>query len=668
MYSGVFHIGHYVIGPLGLIKSKILRRNNLTLDVDWHCSTPTCWSDHSARLGQPADSIGKLLVAWPQIIKASRIMGEVKSQWHQFLKGYLAASKQDKLRKMLEHGYLDENQKEIEIKRQDYPYEMAPVLLTTCFSEKEAAQVLVDLISRNRTPVNEALNEGQITEFQCSSEDLLSIRFDKLFQVSMLYSNKDIIYSICSCIDSGAIKISNTEIRSIQSEMIGSFKLTYPKKLITDRTNRSRTMTPLFSRQGFTLVNRSYITGTLRRVVEKIVAIEKHADSLEFKLETYPGETIFQRVESMLINEKIETIVDNIFFHNKQILRDAIQFLPVGTYPSLDRPLNTDERKNLKEKILWRLGYNYTLPDDDYSLYKNMHTEYLDVLSNLRETDLDYKNKVRGVSSPFWSAVEQLLHSSMMFVTWALTSDHFFDTKFRYSPVKGRQSCVDVYDDFDPNEVNNLFFIVHSFSKLSKYLGSLKSSLRPDYQRPHWDINDSWAKFAFPNKKLYFDLSNKSKKDILEDLKSFSQELESLKIFYFRNSTTAHKENLKDPFPSIEEIKEFLTALDSLFEKILEKGILTSKFKVTDYSFQPEKGIHMVEVRDKNGQSINYQIDPLFWAVHNYPKLDIQSDFAYNFLQGYRFNVGLSPIYFLSIEQSEFMDYWKNYPIRVERG
>jgi len=427
-------------------------------------------------------------------------------------------------------------------------------------------------------------------------------------------------------------------------------------------------MTPLFSRQGFTLVNRSYITGTLRRVVEKIVAIEKHADSLEFKLETYPGETIFQRVESMLINEKIETIVDNIFFHNKQILRDAIQFLPVGTYPSLDRPLNTDERKNLKEKILWRLGYNYTLPDDDYSLYKNMHTEYLDVLSNLRETDLDYKNKVRGVSSPFWSAVEQLLHSSMMFVTWALTSDHFFDTKFRYSPVKGRQSCVDVYDDFDPNEVNNLFFIVHSFSKLSKYLGSLKSSLRPDYQRPHWDINDSWAKFAFPNKKLYFDLSNKSKKDILEDLKSFSQELESLKIFYFRNSTTAHKENLKDPFPSIEEIKEFLTALDSLFEKILEKGILTSKFKVTDYSFQPEKGIHMVEVRDKNGQSINYQIDPLFWAVHNYPKLDIQSDFAYNFLQGYRFNVGLSPIYFLSIEQSEFMDYWKNYPIRVERG
>ena len=142
----------------------------------------------------------------------------------------------------------------------------------------------------------------------------------------------------------------------------------------------------------------------------------------------------------------------------------------------------------LVDRTLWKLGFdaNRRLPDRErfWTLQAKM---VLSVQSAVVSSTVDHE-ALTGIGANYFKALEELLSDSLIYSTWALTSDHTHDARpFTFSIERERTSAHEILtksptaqrpgDGHSPlvfNDKSTLYALVRGFQCLASHLEEVR--------------------------------------------------------------------------------------------------------------------------------------------------------------------------------------------------
>ncbi|MDV6168587.1 hypothetical protein R1T16_09140 [Flavobacterium sp. DG1-102-2] len=616
--KGVFQIENLIIGPLGITKSTTNRRIMPTNEIHlWHCPDPSCPSFHKATLNNSDDS--KIL----GILDDIDIYNDDKELFN--ITPVITRYKGE---------YYD-----------PYSLEGLYELIVNAFGAEEHRSIVSRLLKK------ESIRDLLPSKFKKGSAEEIcrTLSKDECLNVLLICDNKTLFRHIEDLIFEGDIIIPNTEVRSsyifheyghydtyLQCNKLGirvnsnanniaNLKL---KKLLKDIYNDS----PL----------RENLNWSLRRFDQSL--------SLDQKLDMY----IYEDDPLKIINE--------IILNGPTQLERASKLL-LGKFEAHN---NVEEEKRLVEKIAWKLGYEINLYPNFLAIFwKNLSAFKNDVLlSNIyNESD---KARIRSSAVNLFVSMEEILQQSLSFVTWALLSDHYIDTKFKYIYEDARQFMVNELDNYeytnneflklDLSGKNTLYPLIHGFSALLKKCDSIISDStkykRPKKEFPSFYQEDPLKIFPFEHKKFILDISPSNYSKLKEILSLVPTESGKGKIMDIRNKLQHQRED----FPLQDEILTAITSIEKCFSILENEGIypdvyLFKKFHNDEYNRKK------IFVYNYKGNEIQFFSSSELRGSH-LPSLYKPLVCIKSIMLGYTNH----PVTFSYLEKSNYQSYWKNYP------
>lgn len=230
-----------------------------------------------------------------------------------------------------------------------------------------------------------------------------------------------------------------------------------------------------------------------------------------------------------------------------------------------------------------QLGFNINIfPLYLSSLYENLSIFEADVLESNKYNELD-KARIRSSGVNLFVSVEDTLQQALSYITWALLSDHYLDTKFSYTYDDARDFMVETLDNFeytsgeflklDKSGKNTLFPLITGLLSLSKMCDSLLSEqekyVRPKSEFPEYYENAPLNFFPFEHKKLLFDIKPSELKALMNCIKGIVSEFGRGKVLETRNKLQ-HK---RDDFPNQRELLATISSLQIIYSTLEEQGI-----------------------------------------------------------------------------------------------
>ena len=626
--KGVFQVGKYIVGSLGLTISNIIRfippKRTIKL---WHCSDPSCQRFHELHLSSGESIIPHLIMEIDLLLRL-----EPNSEWSRF--------------------YFDL------IEQEDFFYDVSrmtqtPHLIINSFGDNEVKSLLKEIIDTEKNFRTYLPNEKR---FKGSSDDIIKdISKDVCFQLLLLESDEINIQSLEKLIDEQIIFIPPTEIRRPTTKISSGFYNIHHE----------------CNQLGVRAVSTTSNIGIrqLNNLLNKIYSDHNLQQQLEWKLRHFEKETLKEKLETYTLIEEPKKIIRETILSGPTQISQTFKYL----FGHFKMPSTIEEEEKLVDKILWKLGF-------DINIYPNNLQKFWERLQFFKDTtrscssfnDTD-KEKIRSSAVNFWISLEEILEQTLSFITWVLLSDHYKKTQFKYNFEEARDFMCDKLHGykvgssdpllFDNKGKNTLFPLTEGFTALNEICEALLEEGIDKYKRsqdemPSFLNKAELVSFPFESKVYLFDIkpSNfKSLQNLLEELpKSFSQN----NVLSVRNRTQ-HK---REDFPSQEEILNACNCIENIINKIEINGIFPNVYLFKSTTIDKFNRVKY-DYEDYKGRNITLQ--PTFaFSGSNLPA-SRNPQIIIPIL-----NIGNSQelLRFKFEESSSYLKYWKNYPRKKNKS
>ncbi len=629
---GVFQIGNYVVGPLGLRRSAEQRFVPARLDLPlWHCSNPSCSGIHSASLSQLDKAHRALHLQLDTILNRQE---GVISNWFAFFRALIFGGSS---------WYYD-----------DFSRIELPWFVGNVFSETELRAICSRLIEQhggNFRPQFSADSKYKNLWRGSASEIAARMTNGQALQIILLALDEDILAAIDGCIDASEISIPSTEVR------------------------RARVAFPYLnwayahfecSRLGTRVVGSDENTNPNARLKRLLLAIQKNeADisQLQWRLRSAQGTSMGEKIENLILAETPTEIVKQLVFASEEKLRAALQHIRA---PHLS--ISGFDEAKLRTKLLWRLGFDQSEFESEMNTFDSALAEFRAVANGLSGAK-GWKERVRSIGVNVFVYLEEALDRTLCFSTWLLLADHFA-ANHSYDPQEARKLVVAELNGivegkegpivFDVSGKNELFTLISGLSALQLRCEAIMNEPPSKYQRhtdswPHYYTPRTVQLFPYRHRMFVLDLSPEDRTACLGILKKAYSILMQGTAMTIRNRIDHSSGN----FPSPNEVIECCDALKGIGQELTEFGLFPTVYgisKVEIDSFDRRK----VRSRDYNGHEIVWTLSPVLHALRSLPSLSKPQIIV----PRVRIPDTAEPVRFGLRENSEFQNLWANYPKR----
>lgn len=616
--KGVFQVGNIIVGPFGLLESKVERELHTRLKLGlWHCSDPSCDSFHMTNLKN--------------------------MQNHDINKAYDSLKKFNKELPLIDiDQYLLDDP--LSIFYNPYSLKGLSELIGGAFVLKEQRKILQRIIDveKIRDLLPDSLKKGK------SKKIVGELNEAECLSLILLVEDNIIVKHIEELIDENSIKIPITEVR--ESKIIKGY----------DHYDTFLQCNKLGIRVNSANQNLSVVK--LKKLLKDVYNESPLREQLEWKLRKYPNELNFnQKLSKYIIDTNPLTIIQDNILSGSDQLRKTFESLP-GVF----KIPNSSEEKRIAQKIAWKIEFDINLYPMQLSYFwKNLSLFKSSVLNSL-DYDEDDKANIRREAVNLFVSMEGVLQESLSFITMALLSDHYSDTKFQYIYENARDFMIsklnnfeytkDAFLEFDISGKNTLFPLVEGFSALVKICDKIseeeKNHLRSQNNFPSFYQNDPLKFFPFEHKIFLLDIAFSDYQKIRKILEIIHSEFGKGNIINIRNRLQ-HK---RDDFPVQDEILKAINSIEKCFSILENEGIYPDVFlfKKAETDLYDRTLVSLVNYKGKeitifkNKELNGSYIPPLSLPVVIIPSIKL----------------GLTnhPVTFLYKEQSDYQSHWKNFP------
>lgn len=543
--QGVFQISDMIVGPFGVLTSSRQRFLPPVRTVPlWHCPDPSCTAIHPVLLSTSSTKVSQAI----HLISTASDEDELPEASSAFFRDIL--DRPDYYDHMLTEGF--------------------PWLLVNGFSHTEFKCILARLIDqyskeiRTRFPNNKRFRSLLAGSGQDIANGLTKAQ---CFQLILLMSDYDIINCLELLTKEGLINIPATEMRTTRL-MYGSrgwFGISWE-----------------CSRFGLRSVStKEDISFARLKLLIEHIYLDTELKQLEWKLRHVPGQSIYERLDTLIHKEDPKQIVRSMILDSAEHLQDAFSKLQYGMFVI---PPSTEEEESLVDKILWKLGFDIRLYPPHEQLFWNRLGKLVDAATSYSNYDESVEDLIRSAGVNFFVSLEEILDHSLSFVTWALLSDHYRVTKFRCdisearqfmaSRLNGRQLGPNEPLEFDPGGKNTLYPLIQGFAVLAELCGEIIKNDSSKYRRPKTGLPRYYGRteievFPFLHTVFVLDLTRSDYEQIISLLHNVTGTLEGSQICDIRNRL----EHKRADFPNQKEIIAACEAIKGVVNKMEESGI-----------------------------------------------------------------------------------------------
>ena len=629
--QGVFHSGHFLIGPFGIVTLEHRRNLSPRLSVPLqHCADLSCPEVHRVTLTtsyEPGVNRNR-----PALHKVLDQISPDPSDWNGFL--------QD-ITEDLQNPYEEGDQSTL------------PNLLGDAFDDEEiVALVKHAAIGTDGRVVQRARDFGQVGTFDNWAQQQPR---PHLLQLLMTETDESLAQIMDDAVREGVIQIPPGEIRR-------------PMVNHRARSGAWRLRSELSS-LGYRAVA-TYSSVTLLRLSSLVRSLfdpesANEMDDLAWILRESRGNSSTERLESFLRTAEPATVLRTLVLARRGNAEKAAIALGVKHV----QPDNA-----FLDVMLWKLGFSPQRRPDIRDEYWKQH----DILESLSKTagatlDLD-EDELRAISSNYFVALERFLFDSLIFATWSLLTDHFteerpfqfYESDARKFTIATLNASIELSPGNERNDISeepDLNRIVQGFIRLSRHLALVRQQdqdlLRPASEIPKFVKKTNLQRFPFLHSIPFLDLTGSSQVHIVNALDEVGKGLNDSGIMTARNGLLHAKS--KQRTPTISEVNDALTRARKALNQLEEIGCVRTTFEVV--KVETDSWGRGVAVLRSHGNEIQFS------SPSGYDMLGLPSTGKPSYLmQGAIFAAPNEMLRFREGFESRFSDYWSRFPVRPEPG
>ena len=627
--QGVFQFSNLVVGPFGFFMSMSNRFILPTRKVNlWHCSDPACGALHNVNLKYDDT---KVMDAYWYIYKECESKFGKSSEWVDF---FIAVCK--------ETNYYDHNH------TGKFPH-----FFINSFSEKETKIVLKEMLKKHQKKIIDEKINNDLRRSLVGSPEKVVEKFNlaEIFQIVLTFSEEIIIDALETVIESGEICVPPTEIRHSMPKPYDDGWLDVLWQC---------------SKLGVRSIGmyRNVSISRLKHMIKEIYSAD--TSKLEWKLRNTSGLTVNEKIDNYLFTENPQKIVTELIFCDPDYLKKCFELLKYGHFAIIN---SAAADQFLKNKVLWKLGFEiYSYPEYQKQFEERL-VKLTDVVSREPRTEAD-REEIRGIAANFFVSLEEVLGNGLAFMTWALLSDHFVVTKFKFNLSEARRfmasklSGIKIKSQelvFDKDGKNTLYPLICGYSLLAglceSFISTSQNFKRKDEEMPGFYEQSSIQLFPFNHKMLILDLSPNDVSNVLKKLKEITISLEKLMVANIRNRI----EHKRLDFPNSAEIRKMCDGLKEVYIEMSTEGMCPVVYMFNARQ-KDEFGRMYSRFTNFKGSFLEIK-QPTEYELCHLPKLDkplILTSLLHvgDSIQVMRFEFE---------EDSDFSEMWRNYPRKKPR-
>jgi hypothetical protein len=631
--TGVFQVRDLVAGPLGLVRSSCqrllppMRRVYL-----WHCSDPSCPAFHPVLLASGESDVNSAL---EYLRRLTLTREETCSDWYGYFK-----------RLDEPEGYYYD----------DTRTDCLPLLLGDALSLTDARSLVTQLLSDYPEGLRHRLQatEGSARRFGGSPESIAQqLDEAECLQVMLLMSDEAVIRTLEFLVDTRAIRLPPTEMRA-------------PVLARSERGSWGELVCVL-SRCGVRSAASEDVLN-LARLKLLVNTLYPERPELEWKLRHVEGESVHERLDAYVRVENPRDVIRTLVLDSPKRLEHACQILRHGFFPS---PRSPAAEESLIDRILWKLGFHVPMyPPHQAVFWERVnglrHAAKEQALIAEREREI-----IRGAAVNLFVSLEEVLDHTLSFSAWALLSDHYGVTNFRYrledarrllaSRLSGRRTGPAAPLDFDPHGKNPLYHLVSGLAILADVCNEVIKDggemQRPENELPGYCGKTPLFDFPFLHKALVLDLRPTDREQIMQQLEQATTALERANVCSVRNRI----EHRRQEFPTADEIATACGAVADIISSLERSGLCPLVYlyvgrKVDEY------GRGIAQLRNYRGEEalIPLPVEHIGCGLPDLsgPQVVVPSMHVGDSLDIMRFRFE---------ETSDYAERWRDYPRRRTR-
>jgi len=588
--KGVFQFKNFIVGPLGIIEAETERFIMPTASIRWYQRENSIKILREAGLNTNRNDVLDIF---------NHMKSEFKKEGFNF-------------------NWENEMFNVIQKPEQQYNIDSTdgfPELLINSFSENEIRILFYNIITGAHSGIRTHLLHFPKYKNLTNEKLKEELGIDHIFQLLLILEDKILIECLEEAIqrddeDGLKIIIPDTEIRRIKVPAIAS-----PNYF---------EMKPECSNLGVRFYSQEISIVRLKALLKVLYNDEKN---FKFKFNHTLDDYIFSEVPEEIIKNTVFDKIENYGI----TISDYIKFgkfkhFNIDSDEDESCSFTADEKEFYIKKILWKLGFDVVDPRSDIQKFDNWHAETSKEISKPQK-----KISKENIASPavnMFQMFERILKSSLTFTTWALLSNHFFDTNFVYNPTKALKFTAKILNDniTDPSKKicpegkMELSKIGGGFAALKGIISELRSQkelylIDKNILSVHIEKN-KLLPFPFKHSKLVFDLSVREVSKIEKNLEELFKKIINSPVMKFRNTIVAHD---SDEILDMDTKLEALKVSKDIIDFIIENG-----FYPVVYYFNELRS-------DKYGREYSTHQNPYLNQIGKAPVIMKQSCLASNF-------------------------------------
>lgn len=627
--QGIWQVEDLVTGPYGLLQSSVRRSiPSRTLVPLQHCSDLACNAIHFVQLA--TDYEAPINVHRPKI---TRLLEQGKHEpwdWGGFI---------DDLRQ-------DRGTSNDDMDARGYLY-----LLGDAFSLKEQRDVVIDLIDRGETGLRALLIDLGLT----GSATSIAAKLDsaQLLQVTLLVSDDEISKSIDTLVQKGVIDLGAGEVRRPR---VNSAQRHGPWELSAELGEKGVRLRP---------ASEALPTLRLRRLISALYDTSQLDDmnSLDWQLRDIDRETPSAKLAELIRVANPETIVKSLVLARQQGVEQTQEMLKI-------LPTDRWSDDNFVRTVLWKLGFSTAEMDDPHASFWKKHAEIMQLARASEISAVFSEEPIKDAAGVYFSELERLLDDSLVYVTWALTTDHYGAQRpFVFQPASATVSAWQTLNSSDAQSTgqghvdfsgqNTLYPLTRGFRILADHLELLlgqdeTSHLRRERELPPYLARTNLQTFPFTHTVPFLDLRGDAQQSILTELRFVSKKLLEKDVPRVRNDLLHFRR-------SKVETAVVLSALDAVgdaVKRLSEMGFLRTQYQRLSTTTD-EWGRHTITMVSASNQHVSFSRPSTFdWLP--LPSLSTKQYLMHSAI----FADPNEMLRFRAISDSVYQELWSNYPKR----
>lgn len=625
LLDGAFQVGEWTVGPLGFVRSRGLRYVTPLRSVPlWHCADVGCNYVHHVVLGESPHPIDEIVSA---LIMVADLRGDEELPWL---------------------GPLD-NLQRTESYHEPQRYFDLPAYLYQAFSLDELQSLmLLALGGVHGRELRQSLNEAFSAAFTNVDRNKLASKLSRSACVQLLLtlSNRYLVELIDQAIFSRSIRVPASEVRVA--------RFTPPRESPFDGICELSSL-------------------GMRSVVENPNVL---LASLLWR--AYEGTNLLSdlswRCRAGTISPNLGTITTYIKEYGPSV---AIAELVLPSRPIFEHiqrelwfelPLSQDSADSI-DRILWKIGFDPPRYERTLETLFGHLSDFRDaIFASGKSMSERERADIRAAGVNVFVMLERVLEDFVSFNVWALTSDHFVNTRFEYNSQRAVESVSEVIPPpetlagivWKPEGGNTLGTLLAYGRAAADWMKQLPGKGKTPFRHaetelPHFAMNRDKT-FPFLHKELWADCDLAQLQEFSSTFDDIVQLLELSRLAEVRNGIDHYRD--EDQFPD----QNLLLACESRVSAAVEAADI-KRFLPKAYWAIERRSDHFDRVQltlsDYRGRKVTVDQPSVFRGL---PSAGFHQAVVLPF--GNLLGVPTGEIAFRVRDSSDYSRMWESYPRR----